>query len=376
MSSRHRSDGRVVGQSAAGRTPVYINGRFLTRKVTGVERFGREILRELDQQLTAEGSGLGPWTVLVPVGYQPAEVYTTLRFRNVGSLRGHAWEQWDLLRHSRDGLLLSLCNSGPVLHARQLVVLHDAAVFKFPKTFSRAYRWTHKTLGFLLARKATLATVSRFSRDEIAKALHIDGSKIAVIPNAADHLARVLPADDVLSGMGVVQGRYFLFVGSAAANKNLARALPAFSSLGDTGFKFVVVGGGNSAVFRDSNDRPTANVITPGRLSDGEILTLYRNATALVFPSLYEGFGIPPLEAMSQGCAVLAADIPVVREVCRDAALYFDPYDVASIAAQMSSVIQDDKIVDQYRASGLKVANTYSWRSSANLLLQALSTVK
>jgi glycosyltransferase involved in cell wall biosynthesis len=88
---------------------------------------------------------------------------------------------------------------------------------------------------------------------------------------------------------------------------------------------FVKVGAAKANVFGDLHLNKPDNVIMPGRLSDEEILALYRNAVALVFPSLYEGFGIPPLEAMTLGCPVLASRIPPIEEVCGDSALYFDP---------------------------------------------------
>lgn len=111
----------------------------------------------------------------------------------------------------------------------------------------------------------------------------------------------------------------------------------------------------------------------PGRLTDGEIVALYQHALALVFPSLYEGFGIPPLEAMVHGCPVLAADIPAVREVCGDAALYFNSHDTADCTRCLQSFLDDPAMGKSLRQKGAARYEEFSWRKSAEQVLERLS---
>jgi glycosyltransferase involved in cell wall biosynthesis len=114
----------------------------------------------------------------------------------------------------------------------------------------------------------------------------------------------------------------------------------------------------------------------PGRLTDGEIVALYRHALALVFPSLYEGFGIPPLEAMVHGCPVLAADIPAVHEVCGDAALYFNAHDVADCTHCLQEFLDDPAKAESLRQKGIARYSEFSWSKSAGQVLQRLTEIK
>jgi glycosyltransferase involved in cell wall biosynthesis len=341
--------------------------------MTGVERFAMMVLRALDEVPAAEA--LGRWKILAPQGVEKPAGLRNIEFETVGSHRGHLWEQSDLLRASRKGRLISLCNSGPIFHRRQLVVLHDAWVYRHPEHFSFSYGLFHRTLGRMISSWAKIATVSNFSKSELSEILRIRPDDISVIPNAADHTVSTQSDASVLKTFNLSPRGFFLFVGSPAPNKNLSRAIGAFMEIARADIDFVLVGAAAKS-FADSalNELPP-NVIRTGRLSDSQIKALYENALALVFPSTYEGFGIPPLEAMKAGCLTLAADIPAVREVCADAAVYFDPFDVQSIADIMLKAA-DDKI-DRIAMidAGHRRADSYSWLQSAEQLVSAAKSI-
>ncbi|MFG1384113.1 glycosyltransferase family 4 protein [Xanthobacter versatilis] len=349
---------------------IFVNGRFIGRPVTGVERFATLVLKEIVARARTE-SALR-WTVLAPTGVERPEWLGPLPFRTVGRLSGHPWEQTELFWASRNGTLVNLCNSGPVLHGRQLTVIHDALVYRHPENFSRRYGTVHRQLGRLLARRARLATVSEFSRRELSALLGVPAGSIAVIPNAVDHMAEIEPDVSVLDRFGLQGKRFLLAVGSPAPNKNLARAVRAFLALDRDDISFVLVGKAAAAFARSDVGTTHPNVVATGRLSDGEVQALYRSAVALVFPSIYEGFGIPPLEAMTAGCPVLAADIPPVREVCADAALYFDPLDEASMADAMRRCANPAFDGAALREAGYLRTRAFSWEDSARRLLDAL----
>lgn len=291
----------------------------------------------------------------------------------IGGPVGHFWEQTVLAHAARSGVLVSLGNSGPLLHPRQLVVIHDAAVFRTPENYGRLYRVVHRTLMRLLSRGAHLATVSRFSQEELAEILGLSPDAIAIIPDGValvDDRARrsSTPSRIVLNG-----SKYLLCVGSLAPNKNLIRAIEAFRAIRRAGEKLVIVGGMAVNVFK--HDLPVVvdeHIILAGRVSDEELQALYQHAEALIFPSIYEGFGLPPLEAMAHGCLVLASNIKPVREACAEAALYFDPYDTAQMASTFRKALSGPLDRARLIENGKRRVSLYTWTASAEALRQTV----
>src|SRR5207253_10324987 len=136
-----------------------------------------------------------------------------------------------------------------VLRGRSITILHDAAVYRTPLNFSRAYRLFHRLLGRLIARRSVIGTVSQFSKRELADALHLDPKRIFVVPNSCEHLGAVTPDDSVLARLALVPKRYFLAIGSPVRNKNLGVAIAAFKRLANPDQRFVIVGAVDTAVF-------------------------------------------------------------------------------------------------------------------------------
>ena len=350
---------------------IFINGRFLTQSMTGVQRFAREVVLAMDKLLAKEG--IAPdFTLIAPEGTPPLPGLTRIVFMPYGKRSGHLWEQTDLRRATRGKLLVNLGPSGPLFKHEQFTVIHDAAVYRYPANYSFTYGAAHRLLGRMLARTSQLGTVSNFSRKELSEVLHVPSDAIAIIPNGYDHIQALLPDDAVIDRLQLRGRRYFIFVGSTTPNKNLARAIQAFAALGRSDVSFVIVGSSEKNVYRGGIAEKPANVLSPGRLTDEEIAALYRGATALVFPSLYEGFGIPPLEAMTMGCPVLAASIPPVEEVCGPAALYFDPLNVSDMANKMKEILESEELRVSLIAKGMERLALFSWRNSAQKLLSAI----
>lgn len=182
--------GAPARSSAVGTPPcgdVYINGRFLTQRGSGVQRFARQLVLAMDAELeqnTGNIRGWRRWYLLVPRGTGQWPALRCIAVREVGAAPGHLWDQ--LLRFhcgSRD-ILVNLANSGPVLRGRSITILHDAAVFRTPGNFTRAYRLFHQCLGRLLALRSAIGTVSEFSRGELQAALGIHDDRIFVVPNS------------------------------------------------------------------------------------------------------------------------------------------------------------------------------------------------
>ena len=224
----------------------------------------------------------------------------------------------------------------------------------------------------MLTRTARIGTVSEFSREELASVFRVPAAGIDVVYNAVDHFAALRPDDTIIERLGLRRNGFFLLVGTMKPNKNLDFAVRAFEALGDAGQKLVVVGGTAPTVFKSKGSASNDRMLFPGRLSDAEIAALERDATAFVFPSLYEGFGIPPLEAMTQGCPVVAADIPAVREASDEAALYFDPTKQQELVAAMRRIAGDEILRDKLRRKGRDNVARFSWDRSADGVLAML----
>lgn len=357
----------------AHRSVVYFNGRFLGRRTTGVERFSRCLLGAIDARLPVAAD----WTLLCPLGVEPPAL-ARIRVRHVGprGLAPHLWEQAVLPAAAARGLLVGLAGSAPFVAARQLAVVHDAAVFDRPDAYTPAFvAWYSALFRRLSASAERLVTVSGFSRERLAAALDVAPHSIGLVPNGSGHLDAVEPDPSVLDRFGLREARVLLAVASDSPTKNLGTLVEAFSRLASTdpSLRLVIVGGRNPRVFAGAGgpgDGP--GVVRTGPIGDGALRTLYAHARALVFPSTYEGFGLPPLEAMTHGCPVVAARAGALPEVCGNAALYVDPGSAESIADAMRRVLHDGGLRAELIAAGRRRAACLTWDEAARRMLEEI----
>lgn len=354
---------------------LYINARFLAQPASGTQRYAEEILSALDQQADAwrDGRRAIAW---VPPGVHRRPSWKNIELRTGGKGSGHVWEQASLPLLSHDGWLLNLVSSGPLIHPRQIVTLHDAAIFSHPQNFSRSYGAFHRTLRPRLAARARLiCTVSEFSRRALAEAMGVDAGKFAVVPNGSDHLLRLAPAQDALSRRGLDTGKYVLFVGNRAPHKNFKTAVEAFISLGRPDLLLVTVGIGRAVVFGADicDDGPRIRHLAD--VSDAELRALYEHAALLLFPSRYEGFGIPPLEAMSLGCPVVASSAAAVPEVVGDAALVIDADDVQGMRQCMNAILENPALRAELVRKGRDRAALFTWAEAGGKLRKIIEAM-
>ena len=346
-----------------------INGRFLARPLTGVERYAREVITALDTKLDQLPNVVAPVTLLAPNGTKCDLPLKFITYATRGNARGHFWEQTTLAVVARNSILINLCNSAPLFHPNNFVVFHDAAVYRYPGDFSVLYRYYHQILGVGLARAASIGTVSSFSQRELAQTLNLDATSIPIIRNGSEHLASMKVAKlDAIAEIDLRETRFFLTVGTFSTRKNLDIVASALRRIDRHDFRVLVVGGTNKKIFGRANISPDPRLVILGRRSDAELAALYRNAVGLVFPSRYEGFGIPPLEAFSLGCPVIAASGPTTREICADAAEFFDPDDANGLSKIMMERLNEHSVKANWAEMGIKQANRYRWSEAAESL--------
>lgn len=355
---------------------IYINGKFFAQPLTGVQRFGIEVVRSLDA-LIDEGLRMpsGGIELLVPdVPTLDLPVLHQIRVTRMPATNLHRWEQFTLPSYTRGHLLINLAGSAPLLKRNQVCTFHDAAVFDVPQAYSARFIQWYSFLFRVQAKVARrLLTVSDFSRQRLALHLRTSVERIGIVPNGADHVLARQPDEQVLTRLQLLGRRYLLAVGSTHPAKNFARLLQAMQACESLQVPLVVVGGTNAAVFA-GGDLPaqSPNIIRAGRVTDDQLIALYQHAEAFVFPSLYEGFGIPPLEAMAVGCPVLAAHAASIPEVCGEGAAYFDPLSVESIRDQLLRAVSDRPWLDNLRAAGRERVAQFTWRQSAHRLVEQL----
>jgi glycosyltransferase involved in cell wall biosynthesis len=318
---------------------------------------------------------LDKWTftlLLPPDTGSKAPAYKKIRVEEIGRNGGALWEQVDLPWHTRGKLLLSLCNAAPILKRKQAVVIHDAAPARVPESYSRGFRLWYRLLMPWLGRMAQqILTVSEFSRRELSLAYAIPAVKISVLPESGEHILRMQADDAVLDRMSLRHRPYVLGVSSMSPHKNFTTLIRAVELLeGDCGFDVVIAGGANPRIFAAA--KLPAFVKYAGYVTDEELRALYEHAACFVFPSYYEGFGLPAAEAMALGCPVIAANAASIPEVCGDAAIYFDSRRPDELANILRTLIPDSSRLQLLGLRSKAQSATQQWRHAATGLLQTL----
>jgi glycosyltransferase involved in cell wall biosynthesis len=251
-----------------------------------------------------------------------------------------------------DAIHYPLTVPSPGVRAPTIVTLHDVQHRDLPEFFGPARRSFRRLAYDRAARSAAAVIVtSEFVRDRAREALELNGDRIHVVPHAIDHTV-FRPGDEEREPI-------ILYPARGWPHKNHARLFEAFGSLRETRpqLRLILTGGGLERL-----DPLPEGVESLGEVPASQLASLYRRAACLAYPSLYEGFGLPPLEAMACGCPVAVSNAGAIPEVCGDAAVFFDPTDVEAIAAAM---LEADDRRDELREKGLARAALFTWEETA-----------
>jgi glycosyltransferase involved in cell wall biosynthesis len=260
----------------------------------------------------------------------------------------------------------------------QCVVIHDLGFLHQPDAYRRSHREFFKryTPKFL-AKAASVATVSVFSKEDILSRYPISRDKIGVVYSAAKESFQPVPAEeqDKIREKYTDGKPYFIYAGAIHPRKNLVNLLKAFSLFKKrqlSNWKLVLAGRLawkndeflqllKSYKYRD-------DVVLTGYVEEAELQKLVGAAYALVYPSLFEGFGVPVLEGMRSGVPVLTSQATAMEEIGGDAAIYFDPNDPVSIGDQLMRIYKDEDLRSKLIEKGQSVAQAFSWQRTADLM--------
>ena len=335
------------------RPEILFNGRCLVQPLTGVQRYVLELSRRLANELST---------------IRPAQEWAQ-------GLKGHSWEQIYLPRLCDGRLLWSPGNTGPLVCANQVVTIHDASTLDHPEWFERKFAALYGWLLPRLARRVrAVITVSAFSKERLISRLRVAESKIHVVPNGLSEEFRPKEQSENERDLGL-KLPFFLYVGSLEPRKDLGCLLKAWDTAALKDWRLVIVGD-RAGIFESVSLKTNSpQVIFTGRLGNRKLLNLYHAAHAFVSPSVYEGFGLPPLEAMACGCPCVISDIPAHREVCGDAPTYVPAHSSTNwVDALREAAAWSSHERERRKQSGLRIAREFSWTKTAAKTLAILNS--
>ncbi|MCR5003940.1 MAG: nucleotidyltransferase family protein [Bacteroidales bacterium] len=344
---------------------IYINARFLTQKLTGVQRFAIEITRELKK---IYGEQL---ILLAPCNIVHKDLADEFGVRIIGKKTGYRWEQFELPAYLKDRgcpPLLNLCNLAPLSYPNNFITVHDITWARYPSTYSRSFVAMYRyMLPRLCAKARHLFTVSEFSRKEISSEFGIPENKITVIYNAVGPEFKPVPDEDLR------KENYILAVSSLKPNKNFGFIVRNLGRITEKvpGLKLYIIGDCQSKSFAKVDvdglkSNPAVRLL--GRVSDEDLVRYYSNARSFVFPSFYEGFGLPVIEAQACGCPVVSSNAASLPEILGDSALLFDPRDDDDFVSKLLQSLGQD-----FSQKARENVERFSWERQAGIMAAALN---
>lgn len=341
---------------------VVVNARVLQKPSMGIKRYAVELLKRLDGELD-----------------------TISPRHSLEGAKAHFWEQLILPQKLNGRLLWSPTGLGPIAVRHQVLTIHDVSFLDHPEwynwKFSAWYSWITPRL---VRRVSKVITDSSFAKESLLRHTGINPEKVTVIPCGVDtkEFRRRLAeeVDSVSQAMQLPSKKYILSFGTLEPRKNLGRLIKAWGriqeQLASEDIWLVVAGAkGRRGVFQEvdfSNLPP--RVFLTGFVSDAHLPALYSGAIALAYVSVYEGFGLPPLEAMAVGTPSLTGNVTALPEVIGNAGLMVDPLNVDSIAKGILQLVEDENLRKSLQENGAHRIRKFNWDQCARATLNVLQS--
>ena len=346
-------------------TKYAFNGRFLTKKLTGQERYASELISHLDKICEKR-----EFCVVTSERALYLPKYENIEIVQTGRLKREAWEQFCLGPWLRKHKMkcVNLTTTFPFGHC-EVVCIHDASIFEIGKMFMHSIYGFLGTLWKMLlckiaAKKSEkIITVSYYSKNKLNSILGIPKEKIEVVSNAWQHYEEVVRDDSIFERIpeNVKKGEYFFSMSSLSPQKNFIWIMEVAKR--NPEIQFVITGKAEGFTKLGVDNLKTKNLHFTGYLTDGEIKALMSECRAFIHPAIYEGFGIPPIEALSCGAELIVSTATCLPEIYGKSVHYIDPYDYE---------VDLNKLLSEPVAPASEVLDKYNWAREAEKLLSIL----
>ncbi len=348
---------------------ILINGKILFKNITGVERYARETLLELDKKIKYH-----QFKLVIPSYYDEKELPDFKNFE-IFKLDGYKkevlWEQLSLAKFAKmnSAIIVSFDFATPIMYPG-VSTIHDMSFRTNKKFFKNSLKqqmvryklelYCHSAV----RSKNFIFTVSEFQKNEIQRYYHIEENRVIVAGNGWQHFNRVGEDDSVLDENQLVPDKFYFSLSSNTENKNFKWIYEVAKENKDS--IFVIVGGRTSISPDDLKSEK--NIIYLGYQSDERVKSLYKNCKAFIFPSFYEGFGIPPMEALSVGAKVILSNTSCLPEIYGESAYYINPNNPH---VNLEELMERRSVLDADQ-----VLNKYGWDKTADIWLEYLEKIK
>ncbi|MFT4524573.1 MAG: glycosyltransferase involved in cell wall biosynthesis [Bacteroidia bacterium] len=341
---------------------LYVNGRFLSQPLAGVQRFGVEICKELALLIP-------DLKIVVPRGVKIDEDVLKPCVMEVGNLQGTIWEQIDLnnFMRSKGALLLNLCNTAPLGYDRNIVTIHDLGVFRNSSWYDWKFANWYKFLTPKIAKKAkVILTVSEFSKSEIIEVLKVNSEKVHVVYNGASkQVVQVQPQP---------KEKLVIHIGTQSERKNVKMMVDCYTQSCPNDFKLVLCGNvdNNLSLTASNLDNMNGIEVISGA-SDIEVSALLAKASYVLSASEYEGFGLPILEGLANNAKPILSNIPVYKELFSEVALFFNLDSPDELSEVFKSLNQIEKSIDEEVVANH--LNRYNFAKSAKSIKSIIQSL-
>lgn len=341
---------------------IVINARFLSQKITGVQRYAIEICKCMPEFINNKKIILvAPSDILI--NREELKKYDIIEY---GKFKGHLWEQIDLVRFlNKNGnpILINFGGIGPIYYKNKITYIHDLAFKYFPKSFSFVFQKSYNFFVPISARNSLkVLTVSNYVKKDIENNFKIKNIDII-------HAAH----SNQFKNLRLKREKIILAVSSLDPRKNFNRVISAFLQL-NTDYKLYFVGAKLKSFSDIKLTKKSAhkNIVFTGYLNDEELIKLYNRASIFIYASLFEGFGIPPLEAQACGCPCIVSNKTSLPEVNLDSVEYCNPESIESIYTKLKYLIEHEQRRSELTRKGYENITRFSWNLSAKKLVSII----